>query len=57
MEEKNLTSINLSYKNRVVYYVLLLEAINKPGQQDTAWVEQMNDSGELTLKVADAGRI
>jgi len=37
--------------------VLLLEVINSPGYQDTAWVAQMSDSGKLTLMVADAGRI
>jgi len=31
--------------------------MNKPGYQNTAWVAQMNDSGKLTLLVAEAGRI
>jgi len=35
----------------------LLEVMDNPGYQDTARVAQVNDSGKLTLMVADAGRI
>jgi hypothetical protein len=41
MEEKNMTFINLSYKNIVVYYVLLLEVINQVTKIELGWSKGM----------------
>jgi hypothetical protein len=41
MEKNNLTSMNLSHKNIVVYYVLLLEVVKQVTKIELGWSKGM----------------